>query len=459
MDILPTCVVDKPKIPKSKRSTRSGTLTPPAHGSTFSTPLGRSFAHPVTSSVLLDESPSPHPPVSHPPAKDLSDIFSFATEDPVAGTSRSANKPPSSLARRMLGRSRTESSVISVSSTSEQDTSDPNSVPTTPKKLRPFVSEGVIGSPSSHSPSRAKSADDVSSPPVGPRPSLANANSNVRTYAGKSRSFLVALPPSQAASIGVDTTAATFDSAAMLADNQEDDFEIRESYTELRQRWGIDGSEDDPRPVSPHQSPSPRRKGKSTGLPKQHPVESVRLFNGMINDLKSITDLRSKGESRRFLDEVGYLFEGLEGSCTISVRRASALEIVTKLCDVDFARKAKAADFLGRAWEVLREAGAGDGDKVLDTSLAFYAALVARDSTVLSDLVLKSDFIDTLHNMLTPLELSNDPLWLISTNAGPTDLKASGISKAENLLLGNLQKLAQKKSGVFQDHDICLAGF
>lgn len=42
----------------------------------------------------------------------------------------------------------------------------------------------------------------------------------------------------------------------------------------------------------------------------------------------------------------------------------SAMEIVTKLCDVDFARKAKAADFLGRAWEVLREAGAGDGDKV-----------------------------------------------------------------------------------------------
>lgn len=154
------------------------------------------------------------------------------------------------------------------------------------------------------------------------RPPLANSNSSVRTYAGKSRSFLVALPPSQAASIGIDATAAMMDDAAMLADNQEDDFEIRESYTELRQRWGIDGSEDDPGPVSPHRSPSPRRKGKSKTLPKQLPVEPVRLFNGMINDLKSITDLRSKGESRRFLDEVGYLFEGLERSCTIGVRRA-----------------------------------------------------------------------------------------------------------------------------------------
>ncbi|KAI1798133.1 hypothetical protein LXA43DRAFT_875771 [Ganoderma leucocontextum] len=354
----------------------------------------------------------------------------------------------------MLGRSRTESSIISISSTTEQDASEPNSIPATPKKLRTFASDSTIDSPSSQSPLRAKSSDDVSSPPIGVRPSLANMNSNVRTYAGKSRSFLVALPPSQAASIGIDATAAIVDSAAMVADSQEDDFEIRESYTELRQRWGIDGSEDDHRPASPHRSPSPKRKGKGKGLPKQLPVQPARLFNGMINDLKSITDLRSQGESRRFLDEVGYLFEGLEGRCTIGVRRASALEIVTKLCDVDFARKAKAADFLGRAWEVLRESGAGDGDKVLDTILAFYAALVARDSTVLSDLVLKSDFTGTLHNMLTCLELSNDPLWLISTNAGPGELKASGISKVENVLLGNLQRLVRKKSGIFDDSDI-----
>lgn len=42
----------------------------------------------------------------------------------------------------------------------------------------------------------------------------------------------------------------------------------------------------------------------------------------------------------------------------------SALEIVTKLCDSDFARKAKAADFFSKAWEGLRGAGAGNGDKV-----------------------------------------------------------------------------------------------
>ncbi|KAI0711190.1 hypothetical protein C8T65DRAFT_708168 [Cerioporus squamosus] len=351
----------------------------------------------------------------------------------------------------MLGRSRTESSVISISSTSEQGSVEPSSVHHTPKKLRAFTSDSAVGSPSSRaqsqSPSKPKPSDDISSPPV--RPSLTNAN--VRTYAGKSRSFLVALPQSQAASMGMDASLADTP-GAMFADSQEDDFEIRESYTELRQRWGVDASEDDPRPPSPLASPSPKRKGKMKGLPKQS--EPIRMLpNGMMNDLKSITELRSKGESRRFLDEVGYLFEGLEARGALGVRRSSALEIVTKLCDVDFARRAKAADFLGRAWEVLREAGAGDGDKVLDSILAFYAALVARDPTDLLDLASKSDFATTLHRMLATLEHSNDPLWLVSTSAGTGELRAAGISKAEGTLLGGLQRLVRKKSGIFDEED------
>jgi hypothetical protein len=49
---------------------------------------------------------------------------------------------------------------------------------------------------------------------------------------------------------------------------------------------------------------------------------------------------------------------------------SSALEIATKLCDAEFARKAKAADFLSRTWEVFIEAGAGRGeDKVCISSL------------------------------------------------------------------------------------------
>lgn len=48
----------------------------------------------------------------------------------------------------------------------------------------------------------------------------------------------------------------------------------------------------------------------------------------------------------------------------------SALEIVTSLCDPEFYRKAKAADFFGKTWDVFVEAGAGRGDdKVSKKSL------------------------------------------------------------------------------------------
>lgn len=110
----------------------------------------------------------------------------------------------------------------------------------------------------------------------------------------------------------------------------------------------------------------------------------------MMNPLKSITELRSKGESRRFLDEVGYLFEGMDHSNTTGLKRSryeifvictvrrlispySALEITAKLCDEEFARKAKAADFYHKTWDVFLKAGAGRGeDKVTQLFSAIF---------------------------------------------------------------------------------------
>ncbi|KAI8986902.1 hypothetical protein BD414DRAFT_416070 [Trametes punicea] len=358
----------------------------------------------------------------------------------------------------MLGRSRTETTVHSIGSTSERESvrAGMSSVHGTPSKLCNFHSDSILDSPSGRSstpsPSKPRPFDDVSSPPV--RPPL--TGTNVRTYAGQSRSFLVALPQSQVGALGLETRPQSLldDSRIMYGESQEDDFEMRESYTELRERWGVDASEDDPRLPSPgNASPSPTGKGKKRkGLKHEAPPKALPY--GMTNDLKSITELRSKGESRRFLDEVGYLFEGLDAKCALGVRRGSALEIVAKLCDVDFARRAKTTDFLARAWDVLREAGAGDGDKVLDSSLAFYAALIARDPGDLLDLASKSDFTSTLYRLLASLERSIDPLWLIATGADGAELKQAGITKAESALLSHLYRLVRKKSGIFHDHDI-----
>ena len=82
------------------------------------------------------------------------------------------------------------------------------------------------------------------------------------------------------------------------------------------------------------------------------------------NPLFSITELRSKGESRRFLDDLGYLLEGLSVTSSIGVRRSSALEVVTKMCDPEFLKKTKAADFIGRAWDLIFKARGDSFDNV-----------------------------------------------------------------------------------------------
>ena len=97
--------------------------------------------------------------------------------------------------------------------------------------------------------------------------------------------------------------------------NEEEDLHTRESYTVLRERYGVDNSEDGPMlpPEIESASDSPNRKGKGKAV--------QQLPEGMMNDLRSISELRNKGEARRFLDEVGYLFEGLDPEGTVGVRR------------------------------------------------------------------------------------------------------------------------------------------
>ena len=105
--------------------------------------------------------------------------------------------------------------------------------------------------------------------------------------------------------------------------------------------------------------------------PPSSPTHTSRPDTGLslYNPLSSITELRSKGESRRFMDEIGYLFEGLDARSSVGLSRSSALEMVGRFCDAGFLKRAKAAGFVERAWEVLRVVKAGEGDKVCISSL------------------------------------------------------------------------------------------
>ncbi|KAJ7780267.1 hypothetical protein DFH07DRAFT_875948 [Mycena maculata] len=333
--------------------------------------------------------------------RDLSQIFEAVTPSSPASPS------PGKVAKRMLSRSRTESSIASGSGGgSKSSIARTPSVPSGSKFPPPQ-------SPAANPPTEAKQS------PI-PRPKMPTG----RTYAGNSRSFLVPIP--------VNPT-----SLEQLHEELDDEFASRESYTSIRKRWGVDDSEDDPyaygsptrsgsNASTPNASPS-KGKGKGKARPEPPP-----LANGMMNPLKSITELRNQGESRRFLDEVGYLWEGLDKSGGVGLRRASALEITTKLCESEFARKAKAADFIGPTWDLLRAAGGGqDEDRLMDILLAFFSALISRDPVSLSDLAQRpsSAFPSTLFSILSP---PTDPLTVISD---PAQLRKLGLSKKDQNLL------------------------
>ena len=214
-----------------------------------------------------------------------------------------ASKP---IAKRMLGRTR--SAPFGVDSTSAgtsleyMASNSPNAsasasagLPLSPHHLPDPV---TLGSQTPTIP------DEQSQSTLGPSTAPLQ-RSNVRTYAGRSRSFLVELPPE-------GTPDGTIDGDDL-------GLETRESYKDLRVRWGVDDS-DDPRPaVSSRSSTEPENGRKGKGRTKDRP--KVLLPPNMMNDLKSITELRSKGESRRFLDEVGYLFEGMGRNVGVTVRR------------------------------------------------------------------------------------------------------------------------------------------
>ncbi|KAF8137030.1 hypothetical protein EV363DRAFT_1156822 [Boletus edulis] len=240
---------------------------------------------------------------------------------------------------------------------------------------------------------------------------------NTRTYAGSSRSFLVALPMPDAP---LNTVV--------------DDQEPHDSYADLRTRWRIDMSEDDPQDE-----------------PVVVPTESQpSLPIGMMNDLKSITELRSKGESRRFLDEVGYLFEGLDGSSAIGLRRASAFEIASKLCDLDFNRRAQTSDFYIRTWEKLWIARAGTSDKIFDATITFFAALAARDPRTLIEVAQQEGFIPTLVEILGSFDCRKDVLALVLASNSDDDLKTHGILRTEYTALKSLARLVTKESSLSQ---------
>ena len=104
---------------------------------------------------------------------------------------------------------------------------------------------------------------------------------------------------------------------------------------------------------------------------------------------------------------------------------------MVNLCDTDFARRAKAIDLFPRLWTLLRQAGAGEGDRVLDSVLILFCALVAQTPDDLQGLAQQDDFVPSLCHLLQSTARGKDPLELVSRGVTDAELKNAGILKSE----------------------------
>lgn len=160
---------------------------------------------------------------------------------------------------------------------------------------------------------------------------------------------------------------------------------------------------------------------------------------------------------------------------------SSALEIVSKLCDEGFSRKVKATDFLHQTWDILRGAGAGNGDKVrlslrprpclyaympyqiLDITVVVFAALVARDPQDLADLANKTDLAPTLLELLSAYPRGKDVLAIAATGASDAQLKNVGVLRTDKAHLSAVLNVIRTKAqlcpadGQVGDHQLCVS--
>ncbi|KAG9104638.1 hypothetical protein FRC06_000402 [Ceratobasidium sp. 370] len=182
---------------------------------------------------------------------------------------------------------------------------------------------------------------------------------------------------------------------------------------------------------------------------QQDTAEKNITFNGE-TDLRSITEMRVKGESRRFGDDIEYVLEGLEGESIVRVRRASAVEFVGRMCESGFVQRARASDVLGRAWGAIRQSVDETGDRVFDAIAGIFITLVARELQdvpgALQDTSISSIFCLILNRAreLDGLEAAaSDDSWAVYAEAA----RKTGLGKVERKQLSALLVLC-RKSGI-----------
>lgn len=109
------------------------------------------------------------------------------------------------------------------------------------------------------------------------------------------------------------------------------------------------------------------------------------------------------------------------------------MELVGKMANPQFSRKARSADFVMHAWETLHTAVGDSGDRVLGTVLDVFALLVSRDQRDLIDLASRGNLVPALFERLTAMTRKTDPLCILNGAESDAGLKQRGFGRTDKL--------------------------
>nr|XP_018262860.1 uncharacterized protein I303_04345 [Kwoniella dejecticola CBS 10117]OBR85018.1 hypothetical protein I303_04345 [Kwoniella dejecticola CBS 10117] len=125
---------------------------------------------------------------------------------------------------------------------------------------------------------------------------------------------------------------------------------------------------------------------------------------------QAVSDMRSKGENRRFMDELSCLIEGIgDPNMGISFKRTSALDILRNMQDETWLAKLKICGQVDKVWDSLFQARGEESDIAMETICMLFLNTIQQSDSGL-DNILQNDQDQIIDILLRNLKVTSGPL-------------------------------------------------
>ncbi|KAK6909956.1 hypothetical protein I203_103982 [Kwoniella mangroviensis CBS 8507] len=125
---------------------------------------------------------------------------------------------------------------------------------------------------------------------------------------------------------------------------------------------------------------------------------------------QAVSDMRSKGENRRFMDELSCLIEGItDPSMGMSFKRTSAIDILDNMQDESWLAKMHICGQVEKVWESFMEARGVEPDLAMETICMLFLETLQQSNSGIEHIV-SNDAEKVLDLVLRNLRVRNGPL-------------------------------------------------